>query len=372
MNRPRRWIVALVLLSASVVRAQDVTGAWQGTLEAGGSKLRVVFTITAEGGTLRGAFYSIDQSGQSIAATPTLQSGTLRLTLAAINGTFEGRLSADSTSIIGVWSQGGGSVPLTLTRATRDNAWAIPAPPTPMAADAPAVFEVATIKPSNPDAQGKLFTVKGRQVITLNTTLGDLIAFAYDVQARQIEGAPAWAETEKFDINGQPQGQGQPNQRQLRGMIQKLLEDRFKLVFHRAKKDLPVYAIVVGAGGPKLARNDANPDGLPSLLFRGLGNLPVVNARLADFANVMQTAVLDRPVIDRTGLQGRYDFTLTWTPDESQFRGLGVRVPPPSGDANAPPGLFTAVQEQLGLKFESTNAPVEVLVIDRAEKPSEN
>jgi uncharacterized protein (TIGR03435 family) len=86
----------------------------------------------------------------------------------------------------------------------------------------------------------------------------------------------------------------------------------------------------------------------------------------------MQTAVLDRPVVDRTGLPGRYDFTLTWTPDESQFRGLGVRVPPPSGDPNAPPGLFTAVQEQLGLKFESTSAPVDVLVIDRAEKPSEN
>jgi uncharacterized protein (TIGR03435 family) len=155
-------------------------------------------------------------------------------------------------------------------------------------------------------------------------------------------------------------------------MIQQLLEDRFKLAFHRDKRELPVYALVVGTGGPKLTRNDANPDGLPSLLFRGLGVLPVVNARLADFANVMQTAVLDRPVVDRTGLQGRYDFTLTWTADETQFRGLGVRVPPPSGDPNAPPGLFTAVQEQLGLRFESTNAPVDVLVIDQAEKPSEN
>ena len=90
--------------------------------------------------------------------------------------------------------------------------------------------------------------------------------------------------------------------------------------FHRDKRDLPVCAIVVGTGGPKLTRNDANPDGLPSLLFRG----------------------------------------------------LGVRAPPPTGDPNAPPGLFTAVQEQLGLKFESTNAPVEVLVIDRADQPSGN
>jgi uncharacterized protein (TIGR03435 family) len=372
MKHPMRWLVALLLLSAGAVHAQDVTGTWQGTLEVGGSKLRVVFNISSEGGTLRGVFYSIDQGSQGIAATPTFQSGTMRIAVAAINGTFEGRLGADGTSMIGAWSQGAGSAPLTLARASGDNAWPLPKPPAPMAADAPAVFEVATIKPSNPDAQGKLFTVKGRQVITLNTTLGDLIAFAYDVQARQIVGAPAWADTDKFDINGQPQGQGLPNQRQLRGMIQKLLEDRFKLAFHRDKRELPVYALVVGAGGPKLTRNDTNPDGLPGLLFRGLGVLPVVNARLADFANVMQTAVLDRPVIDRTGLQGRYDFTLTWTADESQFRGLGVRVPPPSGDPNAPPGLFTAIQEQIGLKFESTSAPVDVLVIDRVEKPSEN
>jgi uncharacterized protein (TIGR03435 family) len=86
----------------------------------------------------------------------------------------------------------------------------------------------------------------------------------------------------------------------------------------------------------------------------------------------MQTAVLDRPVVDQTGLTGRYDFTLRWTPDETQFVGMGVRVPPPTGDASAAPGLFTAIQEQLGLKFEATKAPVDVLVVDRAERPSDN
>jgi len=87
---------------------------------------------------------------------------------------------------------------------------------------------------------------------------------------------------------------------------------------------------------------------------------------------VMQLAVLDRPVVDKTGLQGRYDFTLTWTPDETQFASFGVRIPPPSGAADAPPALFTAVQEQIGLKFDSVRAPVEVMVIDRVERPSEN
>ena len=93
---------------------------------------------------------------------------------------------------------------------------------------------------------------------------------------------------------------------------------------------------------------------------------------MADFVSVMQSNVLDRPVVDRTGLQGRFDFTLNWTPDESQFRGHG----PPAcrrrpADAKFP-GLFTAIQEQLGLKLDSANAPVEVIVIDRVEKPSDN
>ena len=98
-----------------------------------------------------------------------------------------------------------------------------------------------------------------------------------------------------------------------------------------------------------------------------------MNATMGDLAGVMQTAVLDRPVIDKTGLQGRYDFTLRWTPDETQFVNMGVRVPPPqANDPDAPPGLFTAFQEQLGLKLESTKGPVDVLVVDRIDKPSEN
>jgi uncharacterized protein (TIGR03435 family) len=241
-----------------------------------------------------------------------------------------------------------------------------------MAADAPAVFEVATIKPSVPDRPGKVFTVKGRQVITINTTTSDLITFAYDLHAKQIVGGPPWMESEKYDVNGQPEGQGEPSRVQLSGMIRKLLEDRFKFTFHREKRELSVYAITVAPGGPKLTKNDTNPNGLPGLFFKGLGTLPAQNATMGDFAGVMQTAVLDRPVVDKTGLQGRFDFTLRWTPDETQFAGLGVRVPPPSNDPDAPPGLFTAFQEQLGLKLESTKAPVDVLVVDRVERPSEN
>jgi uncharacterized protein (TIGR03435 family) len=133
-----------------------------------------------------------------------------------------------------------------------------------------------------------------------------------------------------------------------------------------------VYAIVVGKNGPKLTKSEGDPNGLPGLFFRGLGVLPARNATMADFAGVMQGAVLDRPVVDQTGLSGRFDFTLTWTPDEFQFGGLGIRVPPPADNAAAPPDLFTAMQEQLGLKLEATKAPAEVFVVDRVEKPSAN
>jgi len=374
MKTLMRSIVALVILSASLLaQAPNVAGQWQGTLQAG-QELRIVFVIAnADGGALRATMHSIDQGGQGIPVSEiTLKGTALRMSIGVLNGTFEGNVSADGATIAGSWRQGGGPLSLTLRRTTPDTAWAIPAPPKPMAADAPAVFEVATIKPSIPDRPGKIFTVKGRQVITINTTTADLITFAYDLHAKQIVGGPPWMESEKYDVTGQPEGQGVPSRAQLSAMVRKLLEDRFKFTFHREKRELGVYAITVVPGGPKLTKNDTNPNGLPGLFFKGLGTLPAVNATMSDLAMAMQTAVLDRPVVDKSGLQGRWDFTLRWTPDESQFQGMGVRVPPPSNDPDAPPGLFTAFQEQLGLKLESTRAPVEVLVVDRVEKPSEN
>jgi uncharacterized protein (TIGR03435 family) len=372
MQRMLRCALVLFIVWVAAVQAQaPITGNWQGTLSAG-QQLRIVVVIAnADGGGLKATFYSIDQTSQGMPASAVaLQGNTVRLSLPAVNGGFEGTLNADRTSIAGTFTQGGNGLPLTLNRATPDTAWAMPEPPKPMT-DAGAVFDVATIKPSIPDRPGKLFTVKGRQVLALNTTVNDLMTFAYDVHMRQITGGPSWLESDKYDITGQPVGQGLPTLPQMRTMIRQLMTDRFKLAFHREKRELSAYAITVATGGPKMTKNDSNPNGLPNLLFRGLGNLPGSNATIADLAGVMQTAVLDRPVLDKTGLQGRYDFTLLWTPDETQFTQMGVRVPPPSPDATAP-GLFTAFQEQLGLKIESTKAPVDVLVIDRIDRPSEN
>jgi uncharacterized protein (TIGR03435 family) len=370
MKTLTRTIAVLVLAASLLAQAPNIAGQWQGVLQAG-KDLRIVVVITNADG-LRATMYSIDQLAQGIPATAiTLQGTTLKMSFAGIGVTFEGTVSPDGNTAAGTFTQGNNPLSMTLTRAGADTAWKIPEPPKPMAADAKAVFEVATIKPSNPAAQGKLMTIKGRQVLTINTALSDLISFAYGLHLRQVIGGPSWMESDKYDITGQPEGQGMPNQQQMRAMIRALLEDRFRLTTHRETRELPAYALVVTPGGPKMTKNDSNPNGLPGLLFRGLGVLPATNATMGDFAGVMQLAVLDRPVIDKTGLQGRYDFTLTWTPDETQFAGFGVRIPP-STDPNAPPVLFTAVQEQLGLKFDSVRAPVEVLVIDRVEKPSEN
>jgi uncharacterized protein (TIGR03435 family) len=179
--------------------------------------------------------------------------------------------------------------------------------------------------------------------------------------------------TDKFDIDGKPEGEGMPSEKQWDGMLQKLIVERFKFTFHHDKKELSVYVLNVAKSGPKLTKNDTNPNGLPALFFRGrLGDLGVHNANMGDFTGMMQNVVLDRPVLDQTGLTGRYDFTLLWTPDDSQFGGMGAKIPPPSDNTTAPPNLYTAIQEQIGLKLDAAKAPADVLVIDHVEKPSEN
>jgi uncharacterized protein (TIGR03435 family) len=370
-------MLALVVCVSALVTAQapqNLAGQWQGTINPG-KELRLVFVLTANAasGGYTASMHSIDQGGQGIAATVVTQGNSVRLSVAPAGITFEGKVAADGNSIAGTFTQGPGSLPLTLARATKETAFAIPAPPKTMARDAPLTFEVATIKPSVPNAPGKLFTVKGRDVMTINTTLADLMTMAYDVHLNQISGGPSWMENDKFDITGRPVAEGVPNVDQLRGLLRGLLADRFKLTVHTEKKEMQAYVLAVGNSGHKMTPNTASPTGLPGLGFKQLGVLGVVNANMGHFAGLLQSSVLDRPVVDRTGLQGRFDFTLTWTPDDSQFRSFGPRPPAPAtADPNAPPGLFTAIQEQIGLRLERANAPVDVIVVDRVERPTEN
>src|SRR5678815_3690793 len=175
-----RIVVGLLcLVGAVAAQTQNLVGQWQGTLDG---KLRLVFVFAAsgQGNTLTATMYSIDQSPMAIGATPTVSGGNVRLVVAPAGISFEGKVSADGNSIVGTFTQGPGSIPLTLERTNKETAWALPAPPKVMAADAPLVFEVVTVKPSNPDTPGKIFTVKGRDVLTVNTTLSDLMTMAYN------------------------------------------------------------------------------------------------------------------------------------------------------------------------------------------------
>jgi uncharacterized protein (TIGR03435 family) len=356
--------------------AKDIAGTWQGTLNVG-RDLRVVVKISkSDDGAYKALFYSIDQTGDPIPVTKfTFEGKTVKMSITAVGGNYEGKLAADGGTITGTLSQGPNPMPLNLTRATAETEWTIPAPPPKLPQMDPNVtlsFEVATIKPSKPDQRGSGFGLQGNRLRATNITLNDLIAFAYEVHPKQAIGTPPWAGTDKFDIEAKPEGEGAPSGKQWKGMLQKLMADRFKLAFHREMKELPVYALSVGKTGPKLTKSGGDPNSPPALDFSGLGNLHVTNGSMVGFTQAMQAVVLDRPVVDQTGLDGRFDFDLNWTPDDSQFRGLGAKIPPQADGANAPPPLYKAIQEQIGLKLDATKAPAEVLVIDHVEKPSEN
>lgn len=240
----------------------------------------------------------------------------------------------------------------------------------PMRQEALPRFEVATVKPSDPSPgnSGSGFKRSGHRILAVRENLVALITFAYGLHPSQLLGAPSWADSEDFDVNGEPNEPGVPTLDQMRSMYRQLLSDRFHLAFHRAKKELPVYVIQVGRSGPKL-RESTREIPFPDQTMKGLGNLRETNATMAEFAGMLQAMVLDRPVLDRTGLAGRFDFTLLWTSDEFQTSSGPARAANPN---DARPSLTTAFQEQLGLKLESVKAPADVLIVDKVEKPSGN
>jgi uncharacterized protein (TIGR03435 family) len=367
-------VYALVFLCAVTSFAQDLTGTWQGVIHTANRDVREVIRIAKDDNVLKATLQMIDIApGQTFPSSAVnLQGAAVKIQFPGIGATYIATMSTDDNSMTGTFAQEQ-PLALTLQRATTETAWEIPAArPTPkaMAADVDPVFVVATVKPTNPDTRGRGFMVQGRRFSTRNVSLSAMICWAYGIHPKQILGAPAWIENDKFDIAAEPDGDGQPSGPQWNVMLQKLLADRFQLAFHRDKRELSVYAITAPNTANRLTPSTGNPNGLPGLFFRGLGNLPARNATMTEFAQLLQSAVLDRPVIDRTGLKGRFDFTLDWAPDEFQFASLGARPAEASNDAR--PDLFTAFQRQLGLKLESTKATVETFIVDHTEKPSPN
>jgi len=269
--------------------APKITGQWQGALKTPDGQIRIVVKISSDQDKLKANFYSIDQRSPAIPAGMVTWDGlTLKMVFAPLNTGYEGKMSRDGNSISGTLSGGSQTTPLNLARATPATAWAIPEPPPPprRMASANPEFEVATIKPSDPSRPAKGITVRGSDVITTNTTLGDLIMIAYGLHPKQIVGAPSWSESERFDITGRPDTPGQPNVEQIKAMMQKLLANRFQLKFHQEKKELSVYALMVTKGGPKFSKSERDPNRIPGLSFRGLGNLNVTNATMEQLAYV--------------------------------------------------------------------------------------
>jgi uncharacterized protein (TIGR03435 family) len=387
VHRSLLSIIALSALPGSAMLAQNITGTWQGTLKVNGPNgsvdLRAVMKISrADNESLKGVFYpNIEQAAVPINLTSiTLKGSAVKISIAQMNATFEGTLSADGNAISGNLTPAGPALPLNLVRATNQTAWTIPEPPPPpvvMPATAKPEFAVATITPSDPTMQGQGYGFRGQDVTTTNTSVNWLITLAYSMHARQVIGGPAWIGSEKYDILGRPDTPGRPSRDQLKLMIQKLLTDRFQLKFHIEKRELQAYTITALKTGPKFAVSQADPN---SSLGVGFGLAPgggmtftVRNAPLDSVANALQGNLLDQPVVNRTGLTGKYDFNLKFTPDPSQLANLGG-LPPgaAAADPDAPPDIFAAFQQQLGLKLESTKTAVDVMVIEKIEKPSEN
>ncbi len=233
---------------------------------------------------------------------------------------------------------------------------------------APLTFAVATIKPSAPDAAPGT-QIRGNRFATQGTTFIDIFKYAYNVHPGQVVGEPGWLRTEKFDILADPETEKRPSSDQMKAMVQQLLLERFHLVMHHEQSVLPVYALVKTAATPKLTKSTSDPSGIPVVGYDPRGELQVGNATMANFATFLQRFVLDRPAVDQTGIAGHFDLVLRWTPDNLRAAG---KPGDSQEDASAPPSLFTAMKEQLGLKLQPTKAATDVFLIDRVERPSEN
>lgn len=242
-------------------------------------------------------------------------------------------------------------------------------------------FEVATIKPTAQDWRGgRYITMQGaHRFIVMNATLKFLLAAAYNLNQKSISGGPDWIDAERYDILAGTPNEEKPTLDEQMAMLRKLLTERFSLAFHREPRELSIYELSVARGGSKLQPSKLPPDAqsvVVNTLYPGKDPgsiehvlMPARNGTIAEFAAVMQRTVLDRPVVDKTGLTGKYDFDLEWTPDEGQFGGA-FKVSP--AEDSPKPSLFAAVQQQLGLRFEATRGRVEVMVMDRVERPSAN
>jgi uncharacterized protein (TIGR03435 family) len=234
----------------------------------------------------------------------------------------------------------------------------------------PSEFEVATIKPSTYDPGPRWFRfIDARRWTAFNQTLKQCIAQAYKLPPALISGGPAWADSERYEIVAIEPGETRPSAEQNMLRFQNLLAARFQLRFHRERKQMAVYNLTVGKSGPRMTESTLPPEKGNLMISpspRGGPMLPARAATMERVASVLRD-LLDRPVIDKTGLTKRYDFDLEFSPEGTLLAPAGG-VSEPAGES---PNIFTALQ-RIGLKLEPAKGEVEVIVIDHAEKPAEN
>jgi uncharacterized protein (TIGR03435 family) len=240
---------------------------------------------------------------------------------------------------------------------------------------APLAFEAASIKPSMPGSGNHLARfLPGGKYTAENVSAKGLIMMAFHLQDYQLSGGPSWLDTDTYDVNARPEKPA--TNAETRRMLRTLLADRFHLVHHYDQKEMAIYAMLVTKSGPKLqpAQGDREGDGD----FRaGAGHLRGQGASVQEFADML-TIIRGKPIIDRTGLPGKFDWKLEWTPDQFRRGGpnenAGAAQPHEGWQSIDPdgPDFFTALESQTGLKLESRKGLVQILVVDHAERPTEN
>jgi uncharacterized protein (TIGR03435 family) len=232
---------------------------------------------------------------------------------------------------------------------------------------APPTFEVVSIKPSQPGTRNTNLNRSPGGFTARNATLKLLTTFAYHVQNHQLSGTPGWFDSDAFDLAAKADVDLTDEQARL--ALQTVLKERFKLMIHRESKTLPAYALVVGKNGPKIKHSQTS--GGPSLSFPK-GKITGQRVPMARLAEVLSFR-LNGPVVDRTELEGVFDVKLEWTDQTDLSPGAEKGPGVPADGKVVGPSVFTAIQEQLGLKLQAEKLPVEIIVVDSVERvPTEN
>ncbi len=339
---------------------QIATGQWQGEFDNEG-KHRVLLVLQSgtNGNERQGAIYLLDEDRAEWphALTTFKQLGEgVRFTIENLGIEFVGTIQGGA--INGHWTGREGTVPLTLEHANDETSWKLPSAGKAMPSSATPYFEVATIKPVGPDEHDSGIMMVGSRLRIVNKSMEELLAIAYGVHRVQIVNSPSWF-SQRWMIEGIPNTPGEPSVAQIRHMILTLLVDRLALKVRGEQRMIPAYIITIGKDGPKMTRSQVENSDVPDSTgtFAQISDMRFTNTSMSDFAEAIGMDS-DRPIVNKTGLAGRWDFRLHWA------------APDVTPSDSLPPVLATALQEQVGLRLEAKKVLMSVYIVEVATEPS--